>query len=140
MDPGTKQTLPSLHPPYTFRMLNQTSDNVSASTLNSPLTNNSSRDRIRKGGSATERRFPCSSCGKAFSFPQQVKSHQRIHTGEKPFGCHLCQGSFSQSSSLKRHQGVHTGEKSYSCPQCEKRFSHQHQLKMHVKVHTGDMN
>ncbi|XP_045071247.1 zinc finger and BTB domain-containing protein 18-like [Coregonus clupeaformis] len=141
MDPATTQTLPGLHPPHTLLMLNQTSDNASASTLSgytSPLTNDSSRDGISKGGGAKEKRFPCSFCGKAFSFPNQVKIHQRMHTGEKPFGCHLCRDSFSHLSSLKRHQRVHTGEKPYSCPQCEKRFSHQHRLKIHLKIHKGD--
>ncbi|KAM9530896.1 uncharacterized protein ACWYII_042390 isoform 3-T3 [Salvelinus alpinus] len=140
MDPATTQTLPVLRP-HTLLMLNQTSDNARVSTLNgytSPLTNESSRDGIRKGGSAKEKRFHCSFCGKAFTFPKQVEIHQRMHTGEKPFGCHLCRASFSDSSNLKRHQRVHTGEKPYSCPQCEKRFSHQHQLKMHLKVHTGE--
>ncbi|XP_055765258.1 uncharacterized protein LOC129841144 isoform X2 [Salvelinus fontinalis] len=121
MDPGTTQTLPG-RPPHTLLMLNQTSDNASASTLNcytSPLTNYSSRDGI---------------CGKPFSFPKQVE----IHTGEKPFGCQLCRASFSHLFNLKRHQRVHTGEKPFNCPQCEKRFSHQHQLKMHLKVHTGE--
>ncbi|XP_041698935.1 zinc finger protein 629 [Coregonus clupeaformis] len=141
MDPVTTQTLPGLHPPHTLLMLNQTSDNVSASTLNgytSPMTNDSSRDRISKGGSAKEKRFPCPFCGKAFSFPKQLEIHQRMHTGEKPFGCHLCRASFSDSSNLKRHQRVHTGEKPFSCPQCEKRFSHQHHLKKHLNVHTGE--
>ncbi|XP_042167810.1 zinc finger protein 624-like isoform X3 [Oncorhynchus tshawytscha] len=141
MDPATTQTLPGLHSPHTPLMLNQTSDNAGASTLNGytrPLTNDRSRDRIGKGGSAKEKRFQCSFCRKAFSFPKQVEIHQRMHTGEKPFGCHLCRASFSQSSSLNRHQRVHTGEKPYSCPQCEKRFSRQHQLKVHLKVHTGE--
>nr|XP_046164568.1 uncharacterized protein LOC124001639 [Oncorhynchus gorbuscha] len=169
MDPATTQTLPGLRPPHTLLMLNQTSDNASASTLNgytSPLTNYSSRDGISKGGSAKEKRFPCSFCGKAFSFPKQVKIHQRMHTGEKPFVCPLCRASFShpsnlkrhqrvhtgvkpfsctqchmrftQAGHLKRHQRVHTGEKPYSCPQCEKRFSHQHHLKMHLKIHTEE--
>ncbi|XP_031683988.1 uncharacterized protein LOC109894047 isoform X2 [Oncorhynchus kisutch] len=141
MDPETTQTLPGLHPPHTLLMLNQTSDNASVSTPNgntSPLTNDSSRYGITKGGSAKEKRFPCSFCGKTFSFPNQVKIHQRMHTGEKPFGCHLCGDSFSYLSSLKRHQRVHTGEKPYSCPQCQKRFSHQHHLKIHLKIHTGE--
>ncbi|XP_071025789.1 uncharacterized protein [Oncorhynchus clarkii lewisi] len=168
MDPAITQTLPGLRPPHSLLMLNQTSDNASASTLNgytSPLTNDSSEDGISKGGSAKEKRFLCSFCGKAFSFPQQVEIHQRVHTGEKQFGCHLCRASFSHSFSLKRHlrvhtgvkpfsctqchmrfaqaghlkrhQRVHTGEKPYSCTQCEKRFSRQDQLKMHLKVHTG---
>ncbi|XP_064781924.1 uncharacterized protein LOC135506472 [Oncorhynchus masou masou] len=136
MDPATTQTLPGFHPPHTLPMLNQTSDNASASTLNgytSLLTNDSSSNISR-----SEKRFPCSFCGKAFSFPKQVEIHQRMHTGEKPFGCHLCRASFSHSSKLKRHQRVHTGEKPYSCPQCEKRFSHQHHLKRHLKVHMGE--
>ncbi|XP_045579129.1 uncharacterized protein [Salmo salar] len=140
MDPETTQTLPGLHPPHTLLMLNQTSDNASASTLNgytSPLTNNSSSNAISRSGSK-EKRFLCPFCGKAFSFPKQVEIHQRMHTGEKPFGCHLCRASFSDSSNLKRHQRVHTGEKPFSCPQCEKRFSHQHHLKKHLKVHTGE--
>ncbi|XP_064783342.1 uncharacterized protein LOC135507674 [Oncorhynchus masou masou] len=141
MEPATTQTLPGLHPPHTLLMLNQTSDNASTSTLNgytSPLTNDSSRDRISKGGIAKEKRFPCSFCGKTFSFPKQVEIHQRIHTGEKPYGCHLCWASFSHSFSLKRHQRVHTGEKPFNCHLCRASFSHLFNLKRHQSVHTGE--
>ncbi|XP_055765306.1 uncharacterized protein LOC129841182 [Salvelinus fontinalis] len=141
MDPATTQTLPGLHPPHNLLILNQTSDNASASTLNSytsPLTNDSSRDGISKGGIAKEKRFPCSFCGKAFSFPKQVEIHQRMHTGEKPFGCHLCWASFSHSFSLKRHQRVHTGEKPFNCHLCRASFSHLFNLKRHQSVHTGE--
>uniref|UniRef100_A0A4W5NGS2 C2H2-type domain-containing protein n=1 Tax=Hucho hucho TaxID=62062 RepID=A0A4W5NGS2_9TELE len=140
MDPVTTQTLPDLHPPHTLLMLNQTSDNASASTLNgytSPLTNDSSSNAISRSG-GKEKRFPCLFCGKAFSFPKQVEIHQRMHTGEKPFSCTQCDMRFAQAGHLKRHQRVHTGEKPYSCSQCEQRFSHQHQLKRHLKVHTGE--
>ncbi|XP_036809661.1 uncharacterized protein LOC110498477 isoform X1 [Oncorhynchus mykiss] len=134
MDPETTQTLPGLHPPHNFLMLNQNSDNASTS----PLTNDSSRDVISKGGRAKEKRFPCSFCGKAFSFPKQVELHQRMHTGEKPFSCHLCQASFSDSSNLKRHQRMHTGEKPFGCHLCQASFSHSFNLKRHQRVHTGE--
>nr|XP_046164521.1 zinc finger and BTB domain-containing protein 47-like isoform X2 [Oncorhynchus gorbuscha] len=140
MDPVTSQTVPDLHPPHTLLMLNQTPDNASASTLKgytSPLTNDSSSNSIIRSG-GKEKRFPCSFCGKAFSFPKQVEIHQRMHTGEKPFSCTQCDMRFAQAGHLKRHQRVHTGEKPYSCLQCEQRFSHQHQLKRHLKVHTGE--
>uniref|UniRef100_A0A8C8FDT6 C2H2-type domain-containing protein n=1 Tax=Oncorhynchus tshawytscha TaxID=74940 RepID=A0A8C8FDT6_ONCTS len=141
MDPATTQTLPGLRPPHTLLMLNQTSDNACASTLNgntSPLTNDSNGSSISKGGGAKEKRFPCSFCGKAFRFPQQVAIHQRLHMGEKPFGCHLCRASFSHSSNLKRHQRVHTGEKPFGCHLCRASFSHSSNLKRHQRVHTGE--
>ncbi|KAM9530934.1 uncharacterized protein ACWYII_042420 isoform 1-T1 [Salvelinus alpinus] len=140
MDPATTQTLPGLHPPHTLLMLNQTSDNASASTLNgytSPLTNDSSSNSISRSG-GKEKRFPCSFCGKAFSFPKQVEIHQRMHTGEKPFSCQLCRASFSDSSNLKRHQRMHTGEKPFSCHLCQASFSHSFNLKRHQRVHTGE--
>ncbi|XP_038856094.1 zinc finger and BTB domain-containing protein 18.2-like [Salvelinus namaycush] len=140
MDPATTQVLPGPRPPHTHLMLNQTSDNASNSKLNgyiSPMTNDSTSNAICRSR-GKEKRFPCSFCGKAFSFPKQVEIHQRMHTGEKPYSCTHCHMRFAQAGHLKRHQRVHTGEKPYSCPQCEKRFSHQHQLKMHLKVHTGE--
>ncbi|XP_064880177.1 zinc finger protein 214-like [Oncorhynchus nerka] len=126
-------------------MLNQTSDNASASTLNgnkSPLTNDIGSDGISKGGSAKEKRFPCSFCGKAPNkhlFPKQVEIHQRMHTGEKSLGRQMCQASFSHSSNLKRHQRhqlkmhlkVHTGERPFACTHCRKWFSKRSSLRIH---------
>ncbi|CDQ57694.1 unnamed protein product [Oncorhynchus mykiss] len=123
MDPVTTQTLPGLHPPHTLLMLNQTSDNASASTLNgytSPLTNDSSRDAISRSEA-------CSFCGKAFGFPKQVEIHQGMHTGAKPFSC--------QCFTLVL---MWQGRNPTAAPQCAKRFSCQHQLKKQPKVHTGE--
>uniref|UniRef100_A0A4W5RGV5 C2H2-type domain-containing protein n=1 Tax=Hucho hucho TaxID=62062 RepID=A0A4W5RGV5_9TELE len=95
MDPATTQTLPGLHPPHTLLMLNQTSENASASTLNGytrPLTNDSSSNAISRSG-GKEKRLSCSCCGKVFSFPKQLEIHQRMHTGEKQFETIVKKGS-----------------------------------------------
>nr|XP_029543011.1 zinc finger protein 554-like isoform X2 [Oncorhynchus nerka]XP_029543012.1 zinc finger protein 554-like isoform X2 [Oncorhynchus nerka]XP_029543013.1 zinc finger protein 554-like isoform X2 [Oncorhynchus nerka]XP_029543014.1 zinc finger protein 554-like isoform X2 [Oncorhynchus nerka]XP_029543015.1 zinc finger protein 554-like isoform X2 [Oncorhynchus nerka] len=140
MDPATTQTLPCLNPPHTLLMLNQTSDNASASTLNgytSSLTNDSSSNTISRT-SGKEKRFPCSFCGKTFSFPKQVEIHQRMHIAETSFSCHLCRACFSHLSSLKRHQRVHTGEKPFGCHLCKASFSHSSNLTRHQRVHTRE--
>ncbi|KAK6324823.1 hypothetical protein J4Q44_G00041650 [Coregonus suidteri] len=77
MDPVTTQTLPGLHPPHTLLMLNQTSDNASASTVNgytSPLTNDSSSNAITRSRWQREA-LPVFVLWESLQFPQ---------TGEDP--------------------------------------------------------
>uniref|UniRef100_A0AAZ3R351 C2H2-type domain-containing protein n=1 Tax=Oncorhynchus tshawytscha TaxID=74940 RepID=A0AAZ3R351_ONCTS len=94
------------------------------------LLNSNNRVRAQaQGGGATsgsskEKRFLCMFCNKGFSCLQNVKTHQRVHTGVKPFSCTQCHMSFSQACNLKRHQRVHTGEKPFSSTKCQMRFTH----------------
>uniref|UniRef100_A0A4W5JQI0 C2H2-type domain-containing protein n=1 Tax=Hucho hucho TaxID=62062 RepID=A0A4W5JQI0_9TELE len=86
------------------------------------------------GSGGKEKLFPCSFCGKAFSFPKQVEIHQRMHTGEKPFGCQLCAKRFSHQHQLKMHLKVHTGERPFACTHCGKRFSERSYLRIHQQT------
>lgn len=85
----------------------------------------------------TGRLLGCNQCGKQFSHLHQLKTHRRVHTGERPYSCPLCGKRFSQSSHIKRHMTVHTGERPFGCTLCGKRFSQSCTLKVHQRIHTN---
>uniref|UniRef100_A0A8C4RAC1 C2H2-type domain-containing protein n=1 Tax=Eptatretus burgeri TaxID=7764 RepID=A0A8C4RAC1_EPTBU len=82
--------------------------------------------------------YKCSVCGKSFSTKQNVKIHNRIHTGERPYKCSICGKNFSEKSSVKIHNRIHTGERPYKCSVCGKSFTAKNSVKIHMRTHTGE--
>lgn len=83
--------------------------------------------------------FGCDICEQRFHQKSHLKTHMRIHTGEKPFSCNICGNIFRHQYSLDRHIRVHTGEKPFACDVCSKGFSHLWDLKRHKSVHTKSL-
>ncbi|XP_032240659.2 early growth response protein 1 [Nematostella vectensis] len=88
--------------------------------------------------SESNRENICGVCGKKYARAFTLKTHQRVHTGEKPFKCPICGRPFAQSSGLESHKRVHTGQKPYKCEVCERGFSHSSAVKNHMRTHTGE--
>ncbi|XP_053274546.1 zinc finger and SCAN domain-containing protein 2 [Pleuronectes platessa] len=83
--------------------------------------------------------FRCTECNRDFNRLENLKTHLRIHTGERPFTCSVCSKCFRHSGALTRHFRIHTGEKPYVCGQCGKSFRNCGGLKFHQRAHSKQL-
>lgn len=82
-----------------------------------------------------ERPFACADCGKAYTTTGCLNRHrQSVHRGDRPFRCHHCTFRTAAKSGLSRHLRVHTGERPFACSFCGLRFSQSGNLMKHIDL------
>jgi hypothetical protein len=90
-----------------------------------------------------EKKFQCEHvkegvrCTTRFYRQDELRRHERTHTGEKPFPCPHpgCGRFFARSDHVRTHVRIHTGEKPYNCKYCDKSFARSDERLRHHKVH-----
>lgn len=82
-------------------------------------------------------RFRCDECGRQFVRHDALRSHQRVHTGERPYQCPLCSKSFHTTSNLRLHEQTHSETAGFKCHQCGSKFKHKSSLCAHMKCHAN---
>jgi hypothetical protein len=90
------------------------------------------------------RRYVCDAAGCSYAshLSGNLRTHRRIHTGERPYACTRpgCGYSARESGSLKKHMRTHTGERPYVCgvPGCGHTTARSDNLSKHIKGIHGE--
>ncbi|XP_023239211.1 zinc finger protein 883-like [Centruroides sculpturatus] len=84
------------------------------------------------------RPFKCDICNKCYKTKKCLKIHYEIHSERRDYSCEICNKRFKTKRSLAHHKVIHSNEFNYSCEVCKKRFKRSADFKNHVDLHTNE--
>ncbi|XP_052803945.1 uncharacterized protein LOC128234031 isoform X9 [Mya arenaria] len=92
------------------------------------------RHMIRHG----EKKLICDLCGMRFHMKQDLQSHQATHATEKKYECQICGKAFKHCSTFSRHKFVHKeGMRKFLCNECGAVFPRKDGLARHLRMIHG---
>ena len=69
----------------------------------------------------------------------KMKEEDLVIKDGKSFKCRLCLKLFTRMSGLRTHIRMHTGQRPFKCAECSFAFTTSRALKMHMRIHTGKL-
>jgi len=85
--------------------------------------------------------FTCSVCGNDYARIENLRAHQRKHTGETPYSCSHCEDKFNMSYKLKEHintKHLNVPKQMFVCEVCGKEYKKKIHMNEHLKSHSGE--
>ncbi|CAL8071813.1 unnamed protein product [Orchesella dallaii] len=74
----------------------------------------------------------CEICGKKLYSDSQLTTHMRSHK-EKKHECPYCNMKFNRLEHLRSHSRIHTGDRPFECEVCKKGFNRKDIMRVHMK-------
>lgn len=88
---------------------------------------------LHNGG---DRPYQCNKCPSTFTNPKYLTQHKkRVHDRKGAIKCEECNGTFKRKETLRSHMRIHKGERPYVCEECGAAFNQRGTLTKHVRVH-----
>ncbi|CAO1381708.1 unnamed protein product [Diamesa serratosioi] len=84
-----------------------------------------------------EPRIKCDfeNCDRKFYKPECLRTHKKVHLGQRDYPCHLCEKTYGTERTLKGHIATAHGEKTIACEVCGKMYPTMNRLKNHLIYH-----